>query len=77
MLSLTILYNIMRELPFTLFVVKILRVSLCFWPRFNKIDVERINKIFVSVMKNESFFTYACILYVCILNGFLPYAKDQ
>lgn len=35
----SILYNIMRELPFTLFVIKILRVSLSFWPTFNKLNV--------------------------------------
>lgn len=39
MLVLGVLFNMARELPFALFALKTLRVSLCFWPRFNKINV--------------------------------------
>lgn len=52
MLVLGVLYNLMRELPFALFAVKTLRVSLCFWPRFNQINVENLNKTFMNIMKN-------------------------
>jgi hypothetical protein len=68
MLVLGLLYNIMRELPFVLFTIKTLRVSLCFWPRFNKINVEDINKYFVNFLKNQTYFVYASICYVLLIN---------
>lgn len=52
MLVLGVLFNMVRELPFALFALKTLRVSLCFWPRFNKLNVERVNGCFVGLMKS-------------------------
>lgn len=68
LMVLAILYNIMRELPFVLFTIKTLRVSLCFWPRFNKINVENINKWFVELLKNQTYFVFLSICYVAFIN---------
>lgn len=67
MLVLGVLYNLLRELPFALFAVKTLRVSLCFYPKFNQINVENLNKTFMNIMKNEVYFIYLCVVYVGII----------
>lgn len=67
MLVLGVLYNFLRELPFILIALKTLRVSICFWPTFNKINVENLNKTCMNIMKNEVYFIYLCIVYVCMV----------
>ena len=68
LMVLAILFNIMRELPFVLFTIKTLRVSLCFWPRFNKINVEDISKWFVAIMKNQTYFIFLSLCYIGFIN---------
>lgn len=68
MLGLAVFYNVLRELPFILFAVKTLRVSLCFWPTFNTRNVENLNKTFVKIMRHEIYFIYICLVYVLIMN---------
>ena len=62
-----ILFNILRELPFVLFALKTLRVEICFWPPFNRMYVEDINKRVISLFRSEAYIIYFSILYVVLV----------
>jgi hypothetical protein len=68
---------LVRELPFLLFGIKILRVSICFWPKFNKIDVEKINKRVIYFIKHDECFVVASIIYVSFIGVILPFFSNE
>lgn len=45
-----------------------MRVSLCFWPKFNKINIEDVNKCFIGFVKNQTYFIIGSVFYVSFVN---------
>lgn len=67
MYILAIFYNICRELPFVLFAIKTLRVSICFFPYFNRMYVENIKKPIISFFSSEAYIIFFSTLYVVVM----------
>ena len=82
MFFLALFFNISREVPFALFALKTLRVSICFWPYFNRMYVENISKRMISFFRSETYIIYFSVFYVVLINmvtvvSYYPLRDDQ